>query len=295
MSRLSSRSERLPAQGEGEPRPCEGTPSPPPSPSGRGSIQTEPENEPATGTSRALVRTEEDGWLGRLAGGVVHELKNPLSTIHLNLELLRDEWARAWAHSADARERRSLKRLDVILRETRRLDAMLKDFLRFTRADRVTLEPIDLARLVDEVVAFVAPECAMRRIEVRREYDATLGPIEADPALLKQAVLNLVQNAQDAMAERGGSLTVRVARSEDGRESRIEVADTGTGIAAGDMPHLFELYRTTKPDGTGLGLATTKRIAEAHGGRIEVESVHGAGSRFILAIPARPIVAAVPG
>ncbi|HVY63042.1 MAG TPA: ATP-binding protein [Planctomycetota bacterium] len=226
--------------------------------------------------------SEQDGWLGRLAGGVVHELKNPLSTIHLNLELLRDEWARAWRDSDDPKERRSLKRLDVVLRETRRLDAMLKDFLRFTRADRVNPQAVELATLADEVLAFVAPECALRRIDVRREYDATLPAVGADPMLLKQAILNLVQNAQDAMHE-GGTLTVRVARA--GGEARIEVGDTGTGIAAEDQPRLFELYRTTKPDGTGLGLATTKRIAEAHRGRIEVASAPGEGSRFSVVLP----------
>src|SRR5205807_1263020 len=86
-----------------------------------------------------------------------------------------------------------------------------------------------------------------------------------------------------AMAEQGGSLTVRLAR--EGAAVRIEVLDTGVGIEAEDIPRLFELYRTTKPDGTGLGLPTTKRIAEAHGGRIEVASVSGAGSRFSLVLP----------
>jgi two-component system sensor histidine kinase HydH len=231
-----------------------------------------------------LVRTEKDGWLGRLAGGVVHELKNPLSTIHLNLELMREEWARDWAVSPDARDRRSLKRLELVLRETRRLDAMLKDFLRFSRADRIIAERVDVVQLAEEVLAFVAPECELRHVEVRREYEQGIQPIDADPMLLKQAVLNLIQNAQDAMNEAGGQLTVRVAREGAGA-LRIDVFDTGCGIAGGDMPHLFELYRTTKHDGTGLGLATTKRIAEAHGGRIEVESELGRGSRFTLILP----------
>ncbi len=241
---------------------------------------------PAPDECRALavVPDEDPGWLGRLAGGVVHELKNPLSTIHLNLELLRDEWARVWSASPEPRERRSLRRLDLVLRETRRLDAMLKDFLRFTRADRIAPEPTDLAALADEVLAFVAPESDLRRIDVRREYDATLGPVRADPALVKQAILNLVQNAQDAMSERGGQLVVRVESAPG--EARLSVSDAGIGIAGADLPHLFELYRTTKPDGTGLGLATTKRIAEAHGGRIDVESALGRGSRLTLARPA---------
>jgi signal transduction histidine kinase len=176
-----------------------------------------------------------------------------------------------------------LKRLDLVLRETRRLDAMLKDFLRFTRADRVSAAPADLRRLVEDVVAFVAPECALRGIELRREYEAGLPLVEVDAGLLKQAVLNLVQNAEDAMQEAGGTLAVRLAR--EGEAVRIEVRDTGVGIAADDIPRLFELYRTTKPDGTGLGLPTTKRIAEAHGGQIEVESAQGSGSRFALVVP----------
>jgi two-component system, NtrC family, sensor histidine kinase HydH len=241
--------------------------------------------DPDAAGTRALVVHEGDGWLGRLAGGVVHELKNPLSTIHLNLELLRDEWARAWTASPDPKARRSLARLDVVLRETRRLDAMLKDFLRFTRADRVNREPLQLADVADEVLAFVAPECAIREIDVRREYDAGLGPVPADPLLLKQAILNLVQNAQDAMIESGGTLTIRVARGADGKTATVEVADTGIGIAAAEMPRLFELYHTTKQDGTGLGLATTKRIAEAHGGRIDVASDEGKGTRFTIVLP----------
>jgi len=242
--------------------------------------------------SRALVRTEEDGWLGRLAGGVVHELKNPLSTIHLNLELLREEWGRAWAHSDDPKERRSLKRIDVILGETRRLEAMMREFLRFARADRLQPTDVDLAALVEEVMAFVAPECALRRVEVRRETDATLPPIPADAGLVKQAVLNLVQNALDAITMKAAedaaheTITVRVARDPGGAAARIEVSDTGVGIGAADQARIFELYRTTKADGTGLGLATTKRIAEAHGGRLEVESAgEGQGSRFSLVLP----------
>jgi signal transduction histidine kinase len=257
-----------------------------------------PEGAPST---RALVRTEDDGWLGRLAGGVVHELKNPISTIHLNLELLREEWGRAWSHSDDPKARRSLKRLDLVLRETRRLDGMLKEFLRFARADRVSPVPVDLGALVDEVMAFVAPEFALRRVEARREVEAGMPEVVADPALVKQAVLNLVQNGLDAIAARAaeaggepherpggpaGTLTARVLRAPSGREARVEVADTGVGIPAEDLPRLFELYRTTKADGTGLGLATTKRIAEAHGGRVEVESPGpGRGSRFALVLP----------
>lgn len=221
---------------------------------------------------------ERLAFLGILAGGLAHEIKNPLSTLEVNLQLLKEDWQ----NPTTPRETRSLKKIETLLRETRRLGEILEDFLRFAARHEILLADCDLHEVLDEILDFVAPEQARSRITIAREYDRKLPLVSLDRNLFKQAMLNILINARQAMPN-GGRLTVRTAR--EGELARIEVRDTGVGIAEEDLPHIFKVFFSTKKGGTGLGLPTALRIVEEHDGTIDVESEPGAGACFVLRLP----------
>jgi signal transduction histidine kinase len=217
-------------------------------------------------------------YLGTLAGGLAHEVKNPLSTLLINLGLLREDLAAAAPPEAQGR---ILKRIGVLEREVKRLDELVQSFLRLARGFDLRPEPTDLNALLREIVEFVEPEARRERISLRCSF-APLPPLRADPSLLRQAVLNLLVNARQAMRE-GGELLLRTFA--DGPSAVVEVTDTGTGMAPEVLARCFDAYFSTKKGGTGLGLPTARRIVEEHGGTIEVWSELGRGTRFTLRIP----------
>jgi len=229
-------------------------------------------------------RNPADEWsqVVTLAAGLAHEIKNPLSTISLNLQLLQEDWQDV----ATPRERRTLKRLRTLQKETNRLADLLEDFLRYAHTLHLEAQPCDLHLLVQEVLDFIAPQAARQKIEVRTTFTPELPSAQADPKLLKQALLNLVINAEEAMPE-GGELIVQT--STDGTAVQIDITDTGVGIPDHQIGKIFKVYFSTKEDGSGLGLPTTQRILELHGGTIDVESELGKGTHFTVRIPvARP-------
>jgi signal transduction histidine kinase len=136
--------------------------------------------------------------------------------------------------------------------------------------------------LLEELLDFYGPEARQRKIAIRKEFDPSIPPVPLDAALLKQALINILKNAQEAMPS-GGDLTVRTSKNR--RCVHVDVADTGTGIAPEHLDKIFEVYFTTKPNGSGLGLPTAKRIVEEHGGSIAVESRPGQGARFEIRLP----------
>jgi len=224
-----------------------------------------------------------DAWseVVTLAAGFAHEIKNPLSTISLNLQLLEEDWQ----NPTTPREQRTLKRLQTLQRETTRLVGLLEDFLRYARTQDVQLQPCQLNQIVQEVLDFVGPQAARLRIQIRSAFDPALPVLRADPKLLKQALLNLAINAEEAMPE-GGELLVRTAL--DGAFARIDVTDTGVGIPPQNLGRIFKVYFSTKEGGSGLGLPTARRIVELHGGTIEVESEPRRGTHFTLRLPIAP-------
>lgn len=226
---------------------------------------------------RRTQRAERLAEMVQLTGGLAHEIKNPLSTIQLNLQLLQEDLP-----SESVVGSRVHARLRTVRQEASRLREILDDFLRY--AGRMTLEcePTDLNRLVEEVADFFMPQAAVNRVQLRVAPSQEPVVAEIDPRLIKQAVLNLLLNATQAMTD-GGELIVGL-RSEPGF-ARIEVTDTGPGIAEEIRARLFEAYFTTKKSGTGLGLPMTKRIADEHGGSIAVASEIGRGSVFALRLP----------
>ncbi len=228
----------------------------------------------------ATESSKSGDWseIAAAVGGFAHEIKNPLSTIKLNLQLLSEDWQSPGTQA----ERRSLKKLEVIKREIERLNDTLDSFLRYARIARFEPVKCDVNNVVNELTQFVAPEAAANGVDIVRYMSSDLPPAMIDVRLLKQALLNLVLNAEHAM-EQGGRLEVRTSFG-DGL-IRIEFIDTGKGIAPNVLPKIFDAFYSTKKSGTGLGLATTRRIIERHGGTIDVMSELGSGSRFVISIP----------
>jgi len=216
--------------------------------------------------------------LGHLAGGLAHEIKNPLSTINVNLRLLAEDLAR----HRDDEHQRWLRRLQGVQEEADRLRTILDDFLKYAGRYELSMLPVDLCRLVSELVDFFTPQAGDAHVVLRSTFPDQPVICRIDEKLLKQALFNLMINAVQAMGE-GGELLMKVA-ARDGR-GIVEVTDTGPGIAPDETGRVFEVYYSTKKRGTGLGLPTTRRIIQEHGGTIRIESEPGKGTRFIIALP----------
>ena len=218
--------------------------------------------------------------VGQLVGGLAHEIKNPLSTIHLNLKLLAEDLQQP--HHQDEEHRRWLRRLRNVQGEADRLKAILDDFLRFAGKFELAPAKLDIRRLVEELVDFFAPQAQVAGVVMRTAMpdQPVICPLDAN--LIKQAMLNLMINATQAMPD-GGEMLLKLATSR-GR-AILEVIDTGTGIPLEDVQKIFNVYFSTKPGGTGLGLPTTRRIIREHGGTIRVQSEPGKGTRFIISLP----------
>ncbi len=217
--------------------------------------------------------------LAELAGGFIHEIKNHISTLGLNLQLLAEDFA----DPQTQRERRALDRVKRLQGECQRLADVSNDFLRFARIQDLEAKPADLAEVVEEVVDFFSPTAKAANIEIKSYLPADLPAVALDADLFKQALLNLLLNAQQAMPD-GGEITLQAVA--DGAGVTLSVIDAGKGMTPEVAAKVFRPFFSTRPGGTGLGLATTRRIVEAHGGTIEVQSEVGRGSKFTLRLPA---------
>jgi D-amino acid aminotransferase len=234
--------------------------------------------------------------LAELAGGFIHDIKNHLSTIGLNLQLLAEDFA----DPQSQRERRALDRVQRLQSECQRLVDISNDFLRYARVKDLHREPTELAEVVDEMVDFFAPMARSASIEIKSYVPANLPAVPLDRELFKQALLNLLLNAQQALSE-GGEVTLQAGAESDG--IYLVVIDTGKGMSPEVLGKAFKPFYSTRNGGSGLGLATTRRIIEAHGGSISVESEVGKGTRFTIRLPrstaggngqAQPSAAPVP-
>jgi signal transduction histidine kinase len=216
--------------------------------------------------------------LSTLAAGLAHELRTPLSTISLNLQLLQEELQACLNGKAEG----PLNRIGVLQKEIQRLEEVLNDFLRFAKGGCLELVEQDINQVVDEVIDFVGPEAQKNNVEVIRNYTPDLPAVRIDTGLMKQAILNLIINAQQAMPQ-GGRLSVSTYLK--GRGVHLEITDEGVGIPRSHLDRIFQAYYSTKKSGTGLGLPTAKRIVEEHGGSISVKSKEGEGSSFTINLP----------
>jgi signal transduction histidine kinase len=207
--------------------------------------------------------------LGRLSSGIAHEVKNPLNATMIHLELLRSRLQQ----NPDA-----LEHVAVITTQMRRLDEVVQGFLKFTRPEDLRLKPVSLSTIVDCILPIVLAEAGSHRIDVRVDCPADLPHVSADPGLLEQAFLNLALNACQAMPD-GGQLRI-VARPQAGGVVQIAFEDTGVGIPPEALDRVFDLYYTTKSEGSGIGLSLVYRTIQLHDGEIEVQSVPGRGTTF---------------
>jgi len=222
-----------------------------------------------------LQVSERLSSLGRITAGVAHEVKNPLNSMRLWLENLKE----ALPPDADDSARQAVHVLDS---EIDRLDAVVKRFLDFSRPMEVRLEPTQLADLLREVLEVAAPQLEKANVQVAQLLPIGIPEVFGDRALLKQAILNLVLNAVDAMPS-GGQLQLTLSRRGDMAE--ITVGDTGKGIPLEHRQKVFQLFFTTRPGGSGIGLASTFRIVQLHNGSIDFTSEVGRGTTFRIELP----------
>lgn len=224
-------------------------------------------------------QVELPAGIAELAAGFIHEIKNHLGTLSLNLQMLTEDFADA----ETPRERRALDRVSRLSGECRKLVDLSNDFLRFARLRELHARPTTLDAVVSRMIDFLGPTAKQRGVEINWFPAPDLPAVCLDADLFEQALLNLMLNAEQAMPD-GGSLTL-IGRAE-GSCVMLDVIDTGVGIEPEAMAKLFRPFHTTKPDGSGLGLATARKIVAAHGGTIEVQSTLGRGTKFTVALPA---------
>ena len=233
----------------------------------------------------ASARDERHQWLmekyteiASLAGGLAHEIKNPLSTLSLNLQLLAEDFAQPQSQN----ERRALRKIEILQTECRRLEEILNNFLRFARVADLHLHPTDVNQLIRELIEFHSMQAERAGIVLRDDLPSSLPEPRLDRDLFKQALQNLILNAQHAMPE-GGELIFKSHADE--RHIYIDVIDTGHGIPPENLEKIFKPFYSTRTGGNGLGLPTTRKIIEAHGGQLLVESEVGKGTAFTIRLP----------
>jgi len=215
--------------------------------------------------------------LGRLTSGVAHEVKNPLNAMMIHVELLKE---RLEDSGVDVKQS-----LEVIGSEIRRLDRVVQGFLKFMRPQELTLKPVDLNAMLQSVCALLEAESLSHGVRFVLELDAALPAVSADEELLRQAFINIVQNAVQAMPS-GGAVRIRT-RPEEVDWVRVTVTDQGVGIAPEDVDKIFKLYYTSKPGGSGIGLSVVYRIVQLHDGTVEAKSEPGRGTAVIVRLPVR--------
>lgn len=216
--------------------------------------------------------------LAELAGSLAHEIKNPLSVIHMNIDLLSEDLA-----EIDSRlSRRLVNRIDIVRGQCERMESLLRDFLRYTRLRDIDLVSGSLNDQIDMVLRAYQAQAEQEGVDIEKYLDADLPSILLHSDSLQAALMNLVKNAIEAMSA-GGQLVVRTYSTRT--SVALDLIDTGRGVDDVTVLHMFEPFYSTKDGGTGLGLPTARRIIESHGGRISVQSEVGRGTKFVLEFP----------
>jgi signal transduction histidine kinase len=237
---------------------------------------------------RSHVSDDAYADLAQLTGRLIHDIKNHISTLGLNLQLLAEDLQ----NPETAKERRALQRVLKLDHETKRVAELSADFLRFIQLKELSKQKVLLQDVIDDLIAFYGPSARQAHVQIETFLPADLPPVELDVEPFKQGVLNLMLNAVQAMPQ-GGALTIQAEPYND-REGKpwvsLSFIDSGIGMAAEVQQQIFKPFFSLRPGGTGLGLPTMKKVVESHGGRVEVQSEPGKGSKFTLHLPAQSAV-----
>ena len=229
-------------------------------------------------TAQQAIESERLNALTLLAAGVAHEIGNPLNSLHIHLQLI-ERKAQGLDHKAKTELQQSI---DIARSEVRRLDSIVTQFLRAIRPSHPRLHRENVNAIVDEAVRFFAPEIQDREMVVEQELRADLPLVPLDREQMKQAFYNVIKNSIEAMKRHG---TMRIRTDLDETYVIVSFIDTGSGMSAESLSHVFEPYFTTKPSGTGLGLLIVRRIVREHGGELSVESSQGKGLTLTIRLP----------
>jgi signal transduction histidine kinase len=226
-----------------------------------------------------LYQAEKLSALGRLVAGVAHEMNNPLGIMSSRIELMLTD------AKGQSLPDQLVEDLQVLHRNTMRVAGVAQALRSFARQSSAERRPVDLNGVVRETLLLVGRPTSMSDVQIDTDLQPDLPALLGDANALQQVVLNLLTNAREAMSK-GGRIHIETGRAPDHPDRlRLAIADTGPGIAASDLPHIFEPFYTTKPAGTGLGLAVSYGIVQDHQGTIEVQSVPGHGTTFVLTFP----------
>lgn len=234
--------------------------------------------ESALAQDEAPSAAEKRDLLARLLARLAHEIRNPLSSLDIHVQLLEEDLAT----SAPQLKEQVSPRLEIIHGELHRLESIVSNFLRLARPSALDVEPVELVKLVSHVCELLRPEAAAREISIEALVPEPLPVMLADPVRLTQALLNLVINAMQAV-ERKGRIELTV-RALDGMVSLV-VRDNGPGIPPEKLASIFDPYFTTKAEGNGLGLWIAQQIVTAHGGRLRAENAPERGAVFTVLLP----------
>lgn len=227
-----------------------------------------------------LHEAEKGAVVGRLAAAIAHEIRNPLNYINLTLDHLRSSLA-----PEDPVKRATFQRLAEQLKtEVARINRHITDFLKYSRPSTLDLQLVDLRAEAEDALRLIEVQATEKRVGTRVETEGNLTPVMADKDTLRSVFTNLVINSLQAIDGEGGNIVIRIVNDENGR-TRVDITDTGRGIAPEDISKVFEPYYSTKETGTGLGLAIVRKVIEDHGGTVSVHSKLGGGTTFTITLP----------
>jgi len=229
-------------------------------------------------TAEKTIESERLNALTLLAAGVAHELGNPLNSLNIHLQLMERQ-----ARNLKGKEGDELQQsIEICRGEINRLDSIVTQFLRAIRPSRPQVQPENINAIVEEAVRFFSAEIEARDIVVETELRSDLPLLQLDRNQMKQAFYNVIKNSFEAMKRRG---ILRIRTDMDESHLRVSFIDTGGGMSAETLSHVFEPYYTTKDSGTGLGLLIVRRIVREHGGELAIESTEGKGLRLTIRLP----------
>ncbi len=213
--------------------------------------------------------------IGQLSAGIAHEVRNPLSSIKMSLQILEKRMRP---------EGNDSKRFKIAQREVEHLEKLVNDILTYAKPSDPVKQSSSVKKIIDHALAMAEKSVADKHIKVEKTFAKGLPPLDVDPAMVEQAFLNIYHNAIDAM-EDGGKLSIST-RQKNGRVC-VEIKDEGSGISSEDMPYIFNPFFTKKSYGTGLGLAQIKKIIDLHQGTVDISSKEGKGTGVIVTFPAQ--------